>query len=246
MKFRPVALSTLLGLFFFACIGEDIIEDYVNPELRIRNPVNSLGLNESHQFEARYLNNIGLPEDVAVVWSSSDGSIVSIDGTGKATALRAGRATISATAQTDSLSTMTTLEVIGDADEMDGGTDETDDGTDEGADGGTDDISRKGSINSTSSYRLLGGFTIQPFSSGALELSLAENYEASTSLPGLYVYLTNNPNSINGALEIGEVTVFTGAHSYTLPENVAITDYSYLLYWCKPFSVKVGGGTINE
>jgi len=75
-------------------------------------------------------------------------------------------------------------------------------------------------------------------------LDIAGNYEASTALPGLYVYLSNNPNSTSGSYEIGEVTVFNGAHSYTLPSSVDISDYKYILYWFKPFNVKVGDSTI--
>lgn len=78
-----------------------------------------------------------------------------------------------------------------------------------------------------------------------LDVSIKNNYRASTSLPGLYVYLSNNPNSINGAKEIGRVRIFNGAHNYQI-SNTGINDYKYILYWCKPFSVKVGHGEINN
>jgi len=47
------------------------------------------------------------------------------------------------------------------------------------------------------------------------------------------------------AYEIGPVTVFQGAHFYDLPSTISIFDYSYILYWCKPFEVKVGEGQIQ-
>nr|HQU58856.1 hypothetical protein [Saprospiraceae bacterium] len=75
-------------------------------------------------------------------------------------------------------------------------------------------------------------------------LEIADNYRASTSLPGLYLYLTNNPATVNNALEVGKVAVFDGAHSYHI-SGVGINDYDYLLYWCKPFSVKVGDGEMQ-
>jgi hypothetical protein len=78
-----------------------------------------------------------------------------------------------------------------------------------------------------------------------LRLSLGDDYKASTSLPGLYIYLGNNPNSIADAYEIGAVTVFQGAHFYDLPESIGLYDNSYILYWCKPFGVKVGEGKIQ-
>ena len=71
-----------------------------------------------------------------------------------------------------------------------------------------------------------------------------DDYQASTSLPGLYVYLTNNPATANNAFEIGRVEIFNGAHSYRI-SGVGLNEYDYLLYWCKPFSVKVGDGEIR-
>lgn len=104
--------------------------------------------------------------------------------------------------------------------------------------------SYQGSIRTTSSYKLTGSYEYGLNDAGQLVLDIAGNYEASTALPGLYVYLSNNPNSTSGSYEIGEVTVFNGAHSYTLPSSVDISDYKYILYWCKPFNVKVGDSTI--
>ena len=64
------------------------------------------------------------------------------------------------------------------------------------------------------------------------------------SLPGLYAYLTNNPSTVNNAFEIGRVETFSGAHSYRI-SGVGLNDYDDLLYWCKPFSVKVGDGEME-
>ena len=104
--------------------------------------------------------------------------------------------------------------------------------------------SYQGTIQTTSSYKLTGSYEYGLNDAGQLVLDIAGNYEASTALPGLYVYLSNNPNSTSGSYEIGEVTVFNGAHSYTLPSSVDISDYKYILYWCKPFNAKVGDSTI--
>ena len=53
-----------------------------------------------------------------------------------------------------------------------------------------------------------------------------------------------NTEKILGAIEIAKVTVFNGAHEYILPPSIELADYKYLIYWCKPFSVPVGEGTI--
>jgi hypothetical protein len=102
----------------------------------------------------------------------------------------------------------------------------------------------EGTITSTSSYLLKGSYTLEPLDAGGVKLSLGEDYEADTSLPGLYIYLGNNPNSTADAFEIGPVTTFDGAHFYDLP-TIGIYDYNYVLYWCKPFGVKVGEGQIK-
>lgn len=61
------------------------------------------------------------------------------------------------------------------------------------------------------------------------------------------MYLTNNPNSIANAYEIGEVTIFDGAHSFELDANeVGLTDFDFVLYFCKPFNVKVGDGQFDN
>ena len=73
---------------------------------------------------------------------------------------------------------------------------------------------------------------------------LVTDLDGATSLPGLYVYLTNNPSTVNNAYEIGRVETFNGAHSYRI-SGVGLNEYDYLLYWCKPFSVKVGDGEIK-
>ena len=47
-------------------------------------------------------------------------------------------------------------------------------------------------------------------------------------------------------LEIGAVEVFKGAHSYILEGDIPLNQYDYLLYYCKPFNVKVGDGPIGD
>ena len=74
-----------------------------------------------------------------------------------------------------------------------------------------------------------------------LELIISENYKASERLPGLYLYFTNNINTVANAKEIQKVTVFKGTHTYII-KNTGINDFTHLLYWCKPFGVDVGNG----
>jgi len=103
---------------------------------------------------------------------------------------------------------------------------------------------RSGVVNSTTSYELTGHFVLSQTENNGLLLDFQNNYVADDGLPGLYIYLSNNPNSISDAYEIGMVTTFSGAHNYTIVD-VGLLDYNYILYYCKPFNVKVGHGNIN-
>ena len=221
-------LQALIGiclLFGIGCIKDDFVNDTVDPVLRITNTVDTLAINTSFQFEAMYLNNVGVAENVPISWTSSAPNIISIDGNGLAQALEAGSATVTAEYNTGNGTLMDAVTVVA------GNTTTT-----------TPDT-RSGTIVTTSSYQLTGDFTITQNGNDLL-IEFSDNYRASTALPGLYVYLTNNQNTTSNALEIGKVQVFSGVHSYTIP-NVGINDYGYLLYYCKPFNVKVGDGQIN-
>ena len=219
-------LIILLGLN--SCIGDDIIEDRVDPVVRIMNPIDAIEINTDYQFEVSYLNNVGSEVANTITWSSSDENIVSITSTGLATANDLGNVIITAEATTE------TGAVVKDERMLIVGNSTVVSSSD-----------RTGSLQTTSSYALKGDFTLNEIN-GTLTLSFADNYEASTALPGLYVYLTNNPNTTSGAFEIGKVEAFSGAHIYELPNSVGVMDYSHVLYFCKPFNVKVGDGEFDN
>lgn len=213
-----------------SCIGNDIIDDEVEPVIRILNPIQNLEISDQYQFNVQYFNNIGVVEDVDVTWQSSDITIVTVDSQGIATGIAEGVVTIKATVfNNDTI-------IVEDVNEITVTPTET----------VVVPTERTGVIMTTSSYTLSGTFTMSEIEdTDNLLLSINSDYQASTNLPGLYLYLTNNPSSINQALSLGPVNVFSGAHSYEI-ENVGINDYEYLLYWCEPFSVKVGEGVYND
>jgi len=216
---------------FSSCIGEDIIDDKIDASLKIDNTLATLAVGDTYQYTAVYLNNVGQQENVALQWSSSNPAVISIDpSTGLATALQPGNATISVSAPDNpEVSEVNDILQITQETVIDQST------------------SKSGKIITTSSYVLKGDFVLEDIEEeNILRLSFKSNYVADTSLPGLYIYLTNNPNTISGALEIGPVSVFSGAHMYDISkDNAQLGQYSYILYWCKPFSVKVGDGEIQ-
>lgn len=214
---------------FSACIGDDYLDDFVQPELRITNAIDSLAIDSTYQFEVSYFNNVGAAEVVAVNWTSSNPENVSIDMNGLATAHAFGPATITANFMTTEVAVMDEVTLHTSENPVTPPSLET----------------RSGNIMTTSTYLLEGDFLIEELPTGGIKINLQDNYRADNRLPGLYVYLSNNPSSIAQALEISSVTVFEGSHDYEVPD-VGINDYAYLLYFCRPFNVEVGNGRINE
>ncbi len=227
MKNLTYIFSLLSFFLFFACIGDDFIEDQVEAEIRIDANVESIEVNTDYQFEYTYLNEVGQSQQVEVVWSSSNEEVMTIDENGLAQAITIGEVrimvsydngTIVLSDQIDLMIGSTTIIV--------------------------EKQTFKGNIQTTSSYVLEGSFELKEEDQG-LSLSFEEDYKASTALPGLFIYLSNNRNSIANAFEIGAVEVFNGQHNYTI-ENVEFNDYKFIVYFCKPFNVKVGDGSLEE
>lgn len=248
--------------FCLSCIGVDVTDDYVEPSIRITSPqIISIRVGQQFQFSAKYFDASGsLVEEPNFEWDVIPEDAMSIDNNGLAIAEKSAEATLSVHVETtlgNVISDSTSFSIL-DANINDT-TNQTDTST------ASTDVSStttetatttldndaiilepqtySGFIRTTSSYKLTGSFSYE-IVDGQLVLFLGDDYEASTSLPGLYVYLSNNPNSTAEAYEIGAVTVFNGAHSYTLPDSIKINDFKYILYWCKPFNVKVGDATI--
>lgn len=225
MKFRHLIFSTIF-LTLLGCIGDDVIFDTVAEAVTITIAPDTLAVDDSFQLTARFTNNIGQVEEHPIDWASTDASILTVDAAGLVTGITKGNAAVVASASlTDGRTVADTAQIVVDEETV------------------VTNTSRSGVLKTTSGYNLKGNFELTATATGVL-LSFSTDYEASTSLPGLYVYLGNNPSSIANALEIGLVAVYDGAHSYEIPA-VGLNDYGYVLYWCKPFGVKVGEGKIE-
>lgn len=219
--------------FVTACIGDDIVDDYVQPQIRLTNPVSEIEAETSYQFEFNFINNIGITEAVTPEWTSSDETLLTISPAGLASALQEGNVVVSLSftdefGETASRSYDLTIGASTVVVE--------------------EPTFRTGTIATTTFYDLEGDFTLSELldgEEGDLKLEFGNDYRADNGLPGLFVYLSNNPNSTNGAFEIGAVQTFSGAHEYII-DGVELAQYRYVLYFCKPFNVKVGDGEIQE
>ncbi len=224
MNLHLFLILATFTLFFQSCIGDDFVEDNIEPVLSCTNPVDTLAFGSNYQFEFQYLNNIGREETIEVNWQSSDTSVITINNEGLASANAQGNATI--TLKTLDGTTSHSKEItVGQSTVL------------------TQNDTIFGRIQTTTFYELKGDFAYSETNEGVL-LEFMNNYSASSSLPGLYIYLSNNPNSIGNAFEIGSVEVFSGAHHYNIV-GVSFDEYRYIVYFCKPFNVKVGDGQIQ-
>jgi len=224
MKNKLIVLFSIVAIFS-SCIKDDIIEDFVEPTLRITTTPDTIIVSSTYQFEFMYLNNVGQEESVDATWSSSNVLIINIDNLGLANANTEGNVDIAVEYVNDGIQLSDVINV------------------NVGQSNVESNSEKSGTINTTSSYALEGNFTLNE-NGDNLVLEFADDYKASTALPGLFVYLSNNRNSIADALEVSAVETFSGAHSYNI-ENVGINDFKFLLYFCKPFNVKVGDGEIE-
>lgn len=214
-----------IAIFLSSCIGNDVIDDRVDTVLRIMNPIDTIQEGSTYTFETMFLNEVGKEEAVDISWLSDDESIITVTDEGVVNALTIGTTTLSAIAIDRDASIEFPI-TVGENTVV------------------TEVESKNGTLEASSFYELVGDFVITQ-EQDDLRISFGTEYRASTALPGLYLYLTNNPATINGALEIGKVTDFQGAHEY-LVTGQDINAFSHLLYFCKPFNVKVGDGIIND
>ena len=201
----------------------------ITPTLQISNGIAQITVGTEYLFEIQFTDELGmetLPD--TVLWESSNSEVLSVDENGTLTAVSAGTAsvTVSTLVSNTLILYNNSIQVVNPVMV-------------------STVTSYTGIVETTISYQLEGTFTLAVVGE-QLILSVGSDYKASTALPGLYIYLSNNNNTISQVLELGAVTVFQGAHEYILPSHVELMDYQYILYWCKPFNVKVGHAKIYD
>ena len=170
---KNILFIAFAGLLLSSCIGDDIIEDRIDPVLRVNNPIDSLAVGSQFQFDVIFFNNVGVQEDTDITWTSSDASIISVSQTGLASAISAGTVQITASTQTPEEFLEVTFNVV------------SGEVTTESAAPST----RSGIIRTTTFYDLEGEFEMSINDEGNLFIDIADNYVASSSLPGFYLSL---------------------------------------------------------
>lgn len=199
----------------------------------INEDISILGLGETHQFTATFMSFLGDSTTQDIVWSSSDPDIISIDAkTGLARGLATRTANIIASINSEELNLSDTIRIEVKA-------------------SGTETIlfERTGALQGSGGYALSGDMKLKENGDGSLIFSFADNFSFSGA-PGPYLYLSNNPNSIANALEIGKLPTTrnpgTGAFEVGEIRGTNLNEYNYLVFWCKPFQVKLGSGELDN
>ncbi|NRS87599.1 hypothetical protein HNQ02_000506 [Flavobacterium sp. 7E] len=226
-------LSLFLGLS--SCISEDIVNDEIDESIRINTNFSNFAVGQSLVLDALFFDSQGIKQTVDFSLKSNNTAVITVDNTTKKiNAISKGDAeiVISTFYEGKSIETIIAVTVI------------------ENSVTPTPVANVKiGSITKTSSYASAGDFEITEIP-GGIRIKFASNYRADQSLPGFAMYLTNNPNVINGALKIdsqGDADGVTYNGAFTLDVmGVGINDYGYLTHWCEPFKIKVGEAIIKN
>jgi hypothetical protein len=101
---------------------------------------------------------------------------------------------------------------------------------------------REGSFEGAAGHKAAGKAMLSMANSGVL-LELSDDFSADNG-PGLYLYLSNQPNNVDAGVEIAPLTKLSGPSSYGI-EGVSLADFNYVIIYCKPFKVVVGRAQLN-
>jgi hypothetical protein len=95
-------------------------------------------------------------------------------------------------------------------------------------------VIRRGSFSGSGST----GMAKLKMENGILKLQTTADFGVMTSPPDLRIYLGNNNSNVNGALEVASLAQRSGVQSWNIASPTTITQYRYVIVWCKQF-----GGT---
>ena len=187
--------------------------------IEISADTNQLKINDTLRFKTVVKNLRGdvLTNHPPINWSSSDSTVLSIDGSGLATASNVGAADISANIGNVSSNLFNVL--VSQAMQN----------------------NRTGTFSGRNGYRVSGTVTMTVKSNGGLKLDFGTDFKTQNG-PGLYINLSNLDR---GGIQIQKLTTINGSFSVDLPSNISIDDYNYVVIWCKPIGAAFGAAKLN-
>ncbi len=185
--------------------------------IRVTGAAANLQPSQSRQLAATAydINDMALA-DVTFEWQTSNSEVAVVDATGLVTAVANGTCEIAAIHQ--GKASQPYVVTVSDA------------------------AIREGAFEGAAGHQARGTAMLSAYENG-VRLMFSEDFFASNG-PGLYVYLSQHPNSTEGGIELAPLTVLEGPSSYDV-NNVTLNAYDYVLIYCKPFKVVVGRALLN-
>jgi hypothetical protein len=180
---------------------------------------NAIALGGTLQFTVKVQNAAG--QDLTgktITWSSSNSSILSINGSGLASAVATGTAQITATVE--GIASLPFNVQVGST---------------------TDATKRTGTFRGNSSYNVSGTAVLQQQGT-ALKLVLEDNFRSSNG-PQLGVFLAKNAPAVltaSNSVSLGALKSNAGKQEYNVAAGVKLTDYDFVVVYCIPFNIPFG------
>ncbi len=192
-----------------------VVESENDPaEIRILTDVSTVAVGDTIQFMAEVTNILGeVLHDLEVEWSSSEPQVFNFFSSGNGVTVMEGISMIKASSGMI-MSPIKNIE-IGSAQNLEA--------TFSGLNGYT-----------------VSGMAVLSQSGPNLVLKFKDNFNAQPG-PGLFVYLSNNMNSVAGGREISTLKANSGSQVYEIA-NTDINAFQFVIIHCKPFNVPFGAG----
>jgi uncharacterized protein YjdB len=225
MKKLLYSLAILTQFLVNGCIGTD----YVNAnfeKLELLNPISTLAIGQTFDFEVKYTNPQGNEENTQITWSSSDEAIAIIDDNGIVTGLAMGQVTVFYVAGNlqESITFFVTEETVL-------------------------DNSKMATLVGSSGYNASGTATLYMDTNNNIILELSSDFKTDFAL-GTFIYLANSTEGQqvkSTGLDLGQVTT-GGAKTFdvsSFDNSVGINTYSHVVVLCKPAGITFGFGELK-
>lgn len=99
---------------------------------------------------------------------------------------------------------------------------------------------RSATFSGLSGYNVSGSVVVEKVDNQHVRIVLGSDFSAQSG-PGLYVYLSNQSQSVTGGIEAGKLQKTSGTQSYTV--MAGLNDYDYVIIHCRPFNVPFGSSS---
>ena len=102
-------------------------------------------------------------------------------------------------------------------------------------------VIRKGTFSNRSN-----GTAKLKIENSVLQVVLSDDFSTSSSPPDLRLYLGNNGSNVNGAVELATLSNRSGGRTVNISSEVQISQYRYVLVWCKQLGGLYGVADLGE